>query len=118
MELLGRNTIPWNQISISTTGTNWTNVRSTAIAYQTLNGVWRLMADINGTLSSGTTSFDLTIVGITFPYEQAVTVCGKAAGACGFTRGGNGAMNIASTSSTTAWTVHVDCEVLKPYWIE
>ena len=54
------------QYTLTVTGTNWVTSRAVGIPYKTLDGAWRLKFNINGYLSSGTSSFTGTISGVTF----------------------------------------------------
>lgn len=80
-KIVGTNiTSPYKTCSITTTGTNWTQSSGVFIPYrQAINStVWRMKMQIRGGLSSGATSFVLTVPNVTFAatYEQALSYAG------------------------------------------
>lgn len=57
------------------TGTNWTTGAAVAVPYKTQDGAWRMKFNIDGTLSSTTTSLTLTMSGVTNPaFSQALSL--------------------------------------------
>ena len=67
------------QYDLTVTGTNWTSTSEAAIGipYQDSEGIWRLKANIRGTISTVASSLTLSVSGITFKnatnFQQAVT---------------------------------------------
>ena len=66
-----RDKSPTKEVSLITTGTNWTPVVAIGVPYQTISGRWRIKLNIIGNLSSSSADWNLTIQGITFSENPA-----------------------------------------------
>lgn len=54
------------QVALTVTGTNWTTTRAVGLVYQTLDGAWRLLFNVYGSVSVATDNLTLTFSGIVF----------------------------------------------------
>ncbi|MEN7982491.1 MAG: hypothetical protein ABFQ65_03515 [Nanoarchaeota archaeon] len=107
------------------TGTNWSTTRAVAIPYKTTDGVWRMKFNIAGILSTGATSIDITISGVTsknvINYFQSVSTAYSAEDDAtqGRTNPGNGIISLFGVTSSTDWRVSGDVELdSKPTWAD
>lgn len=102
------NAIFYGPYNISVTATNWTSSSQRAVFYQ-VNGKWRMVFNISGTRTVGSTSLVLTVAGVSINpgIQQAFTADIAAAGWAqdkifSFTSGGTLTINSAATAFTQA----------------
>ena len=108
------------------TDTNWTTLNASAVPYQTVDGRWRLIFNIDGTYSVATTTSNLAFSGVVFlgPAVQAVSAGGGLV-ATNITRnrtasGGSNIIEIVGDNASEGrYFVSGDVELSKkPTWAE
>ena len=103
------------------TGTNWTTARAVGIYYKR-GAVERLRFNIQGGVSPGVTSIQLTFSGVTFKtgYDQACAIENSwADGTRSRTNGGTSQITAAGNTASTTFRVSCDVELnSKPTWAD
>ena len=112
------------QYSLTVTGTNWTTTRAIGLAYQTLGGAWRLIFNIGGSTSAGTSTLTLTVAGVIFHSSSRQAVAGWSddiASDRNFVKTDSGAATISFNSGAIADAFYASGDVEldgPPDWLE
>lgn len=125
MNIQDRDLVNTRQISLICTGTNWTTIVALGVIYKTLNGSYRLRFNITGSLSSTSSSIELTVEGISFKrYNNGQAIAAWAQDGSGVTNhaevGSAGnfiTVNLAAVTSTFMMSGDVEL-VSKPGFME
>ena len=114
------NRLPLKNYNLTVTGTNWTTVKAIGTPYQTASGAWRILINVQGTFSSGTTSVNLTVAGLSFDLGNAGGAMGVGSSPYHATcQLANNTLICNMGSSTTQFYLSADALLsAKPTWME
>jgi hypothetical protein len=118
--MINRDFLPLKQYNLIVTGANWTTSKATGVAYKTLNGSWRIILNISGSVSA-TATLTLTVGGIVFTSNNQAVGChiDNNTGFNSYATGGASTIYINSGSNFTTVDILADAEIVsKPTWCE
>ena len=125
--IIGENiTSVQKRYTLTVTGTDWTTIKATGVPYRDIEGTWRLIFNISGTVtSSSRTSYTATISGITFDASHAQDISGHpstSTGAVHLARANQNTNTVGvyhPTITTTGYLYSGDVELAsKPTFVE
>lgn len=112
------------QYSLTVTGSNWTTTGAFGIPYQTIDGIWRFIFNIDGDISIGASSLTITVSGVTFRsgIRQAVAghqTTGSNRTVLCLTNTSASTININVTGNELGFSLSGDVELtVKPTWAD